>query len=86
MANQVHIGRLSLTSPSGLDVSGGRGDRNLRISGKLGETNMATAKYVRDELISMAQSGVYVPFKYDGDSTLDGFVSVSYTHLRAHET
>lgn len=77
MANQVHIGRLSLTSPSGLDVSGGRGDRNLRISGKLAETNMATAKYARDELISMAQSGVYVPFRYDGDSTLDGFVYVT---------
>ena len=22
----------------------------------------------------MAQSGVYVPFRYDGDSTFDGFV------------
>ena len=77
MANQVHIGRLSLTSPGSLDVSGGRGDRNLRISGKLAETNMATAKYARDELVSMAQSGVYVPFRYDGDSTLDGFVYVT---------
>lgn len=77
MANQVHIGRLSLTSPSGLDIGGGAGDRQLSISGKLAETNLATAKYARDELISMAQSGVYVPFRYDGDSTLDGFVYVT---------
>ncbi len=77
MANQVHIGRLSLTSPAGLDISGGGGDRQLRISGKLAETDLATAKYARDELISMAHSRAYVPFRYDGDSTLDGYVYVT---------
>ncbi len=74
MANQVHIGRLDITSPASLDFSGGAGNRNLRLSGKIAETNLATIKYIRDELVSMAQSGVYVPFRYDGDSTFDGFV------------
>ena len=77
MAHQVHIGRLDITSPASLDFSGGGGSRDLRISGKIAETNLATVKYIRDELVSMAQSGVYVPFRYDGDSTFDGYVYVT---------
>ena len=74
MAHQVHIGRLDITSPASLDFSGGGGERQLRIQGKIAETDLATVKYIRDELVSMAQSGVYVPFRYDGDSTFDGYV------------
>ena len=48
MANQVHIGRLSFTSPASLDFSGGGGQRDLSLSGKLAETNIAEAKYIRD--------------------------------------
>jgi hypothetical protein len=77
MANQVHIGRLSFTSPASLDFSGGGGQRDLSLSGKLAETNIAEAKYIRDELIAMAQSMQYVPFRYDGDSSFDGFVYVT---------
>ena len=74
MAHQVHIGRLDITSPASLDFSGGGGDRQLRIQGKIAETDLDTVKYIRDELVSMAQAGVYVPFRYDGDSTFDGYV------------
>ena len=74
MAHQVHFGRLDITSPASLDFSGGGGERQLRIQGKIAETDLATVKYIRDELVSMAQSGVYVPFRYDGDSTFDGYV------------
>lgn len=74
MAHQVHIGRLDITSPASLDFSGGAGERQLSISGKIAETDLDTVKYIRDELVSMAQAGVYVPFRYDGDSTFDGYV------------
>ncbi len=77
MANQVHIGRLSFTSPASLDFSGGAGQRDLSIEGKLAEANLAEAKYIRDELIAMSQSMQYVPFRYDGDSTFDGYVYVT---------
>jgi|TARA_B100001094_G_scaffold333224_1_gene409625 hypothetical protein len=81
MANQVHIGRVSLTSPSQLGFEGSGGNRTLNISGKLAETNLETAKYIRDELVSMAQSGYYVPFEYDGDSSFNGFVEVSSSNI-----
>ena len=42
MANQVHIGRVSLTSPSQLGFEGSGGNRTLNISGKLAETNLET--------------------------------------------
>jgi len=77
VAHQAHIGRLDFTSPSSLDFSGGGGERQLRIQGTLAESDLATAKYIRDELISIAQSGYYVPFTYDGDSTFDGYVHVT---------
>lgn len=77
MAHQVHIGRLSLTSPSGISIAGIDGNRAYRIQGKLAETNMDTVKYVRDELIAMSESKSYVPFRYDGDSTLDGYVYIT---------
>lgn len=77
MALQAHIGRLDFTSPASLDFSGGGGQRQLRIQGKLAETNLATAKYIRDELVSLAQSGYYVPFTYDGDDTFDGYVQIT---------
>ena len=48
MAHQVHIGRLDITSPASLDFSGGGGSRDLRISGKIAETNLATLKFIRD--------------------------------------
>ena len=77
MAHQVHIGGLDITSPASLDFSGGGGSRDLRISGKIAETNLETLKFIRDELVSIAQSGMYVPFRYDGDSSFDGFVYVT---------
>ena len=78
MANQVHIGRLSFTSPGSLSFSSTDGGRNLSISGRIGgvETHLDHIKYIRDELISLASYGLTVPFRYDGDSTYDGYVKV----------
>ena len=44
MAHQVHIGRLDITSPASLDFSGGGGDRQLRLSGKIAETDLANSQ------------------------------------------
>jgi hypothetical protein len=78
MANQVHIGRLSFTSPGNLNFSSTDGGRELSISGKIGgvELTLDHVKYIRDELISMAAYGITVPFRYDGDSTYDGYVKI----------
>ena len=78
MANQVHIGQLSITSPSSLNFQSSDGGRELSFSGKIGGTAVTIEhiKYIRDELISMASYGLVVPFRYDGDSTYDGYVRV----------
>lgn len=81
MSFQVHIGRISFTSPANLNFQGSGGDRTLNISGKLAESNLDTVKYIRDELISMAQSGYYVPFEYDGDSSFNGYVVVNSSSI-----
>lgn len=78
MANQVHIGQLSITSPGNIEFSSSDGGRELSISGKIGGTavTMDHIKYLRDELVSMASYGIAVPFRYDGDSSYDGYVRV----------
>jgi hypothetical protein len=81
LAHQVHIGRISFTSPAQLTYEGSGGNRTLNISGKLAESNLDTVKYIRDELISMAQSGYYVPFEYDGDDSFNGFVEVNSSNI-----
>ncbi len=78
MAYQVHIGRLSITSPGSLSMSSGLDGKSLDIEGKLGgvEHTIDHAKYIRDELQSMAQMDEHVPFRYDGDSSMNGYVKV----------
>jgi len=79
MAYQVHIGRLSMTSPQALQHSAGSDGKALSISGVLGgkEHDLSHVKYIRDQLQSMAQMDEHVPFRYDGDSSLNGYVKVN---------
>lgn len=76
---QVHIGRLSITSPETLNHSSGLDGKQLSINGKLGgvENELAHLKYIRDELQSMARTDEHVPFRYDGDSSLNGYVKIT---------
>jgi hypothetical protein len=78
MANQVHIGRLSITSPGSLAFTSEDGGRGLSINGKIGgvENTLEHVKYIRDELVSLASYGLTVPFRYDGDDSYDGYVKV----------
>jgi hypothetical protein len=79
MAFQVHIGRLSMTSPGSLQHSAGSDGKTLSIAGVLGgkEHDLSHVKYIRDQLQSMAQMDEHVPFRYDGDSSLNGYVKVA---------
>lgn len=76
---QVHIGRLSITSPESLQHSSGSDGKTLSITGKLGgvENELEHLKYIRDQLQSMARMDEHVPFRYDGDSSLNGYVKIT---------
>ena len=79
MANQVHIGRLDITSPGTLNFQSSDGGRGLAIQGRIGgiEATLDHVKYIRDELVSLAAYGLVVPFRYDGDSSYDGYVRIN---------
>ena len=71
----IQIGRLVITSPESLSISGGPGEKRLSINGRLGgvENEMSHLKYIRDQLSSMSKMDTHVPFRYSGDTSLDGF-------------
>jgi len=76
---QIHLGRLSFTSPGTLQLNAGPDGKTLSISGKFGgvEHTIDHIKYLRDELQSMSTMDEHVPFIYDGDTTLNGYVKVT---------
>jgi len=82
MANTITIGRISFTSPRSLAESAMPSDgknsleRNVAINGILHATTIAEAKYLRDELMSLANANIIVPFTYEGDSTFSGYCQV----------
>ncbi len=78
MAHTVTIGRLSFTSPSTLNFSGGVGDpsNSISINGTLAVDDLDDAKSYRDELMSMSKMDIPVAFTYTGDSTLKGYCKV----------
>lgn len=80
---QVHIGRISITSPESLQHQSGIDSKSLSISGRLGgvENEIEHLKYIRDQLQSMARMDEHVPFRYDGDSSLNGYVKVTGVSL-----
>ena len=82
MANTFTIGRLSFTSPRALAESSMPADgknsleRNISINGTLVADSLADAKNIRDELISISNSNLIVPFTYEGDATYGGYCQV----------
>jgi hypothetical protein len=67
------IGRLTINSPAKLSV-----DENgtLNFSGILNNQQIVDMKYLRDELTGLASMKETVPFKYTGDTTLNGFCQI----------
>ncbi len=81
MANTVTIGRLTFTSPASLTYNGGGATRSYTLSGKIVPTDsdgldLTEAKYIRDELVSMANYDIVYPFTYTGDTTISAYVKV----------
>ena len=82
MANTFTIGRLSFTSPRTLAEASNPSDgknsieRTIDINGTLVADTLADAKEIRDELISLSNSNLIVPFTYEGDSTYGGYCQV----------
>jgi hypothetical protein len=81
MSNTVTIGRLTFTSPGNLTYTGGGSERNYTLSGVIVPTDsdgldLTEAKYIRDELISMANYDIVYPFTYAGDTTISAYVKV----------
>ena len=79
----LQIGRLKFTSPNQISVSAAPGSKTMTINGKLGgaENDLSHLKYIRDELTSMAACDEIFPLKYNGDSTLNGFVKIEGANL-----
>lgn len=82
MANTFTIGRLSFTSPEALAEAAmpanGKNsiERSIQIRGTLVANSLAEAKTIRDELISLSNSQLIVPFTYEGDTTYGGYCIV----------
>ena len=83
MANlhQVTIGHLSFTSPSNLNFATDPTSRTFSLSGTIAHTDgfqldLDEVKYIRDELSSMANYGIFYPLTYTGDSSLKGYCKI----------
>ena len=76
MANTITIGRLTFTSPATLSDSRSGNNHNLNITGKLAPDTLDEAKYLRDELLSCANGYYVVPFIWQGDTSVSGYVRV----------
>jgi|TARA_B100000902_G_scaffold47553_1_gene54775 hypothetical protein len=77
MANTVTIGRLTFTSPGQLNDSRSGNEHILNLVGTFVTETLDEVKYLRDELISCANGYYCVPFSWEGDSSLSGYVKVN---------
>ena len=83
MANTITIGRMTFTSPASISFSsvqdGSRNsmDRTVSMSGRFVADTVAAAKTLRDELVSMGNSNLIMPFTYEGDDTFTGYAKIS---------
>ncbi len=74
---------MTFTSPESIDFSsiktGRRNslDRSVSLSGKFVADSVSAAKVLRDELISMANSALIVPFTYTGDDKFEGYAELN---------
>ena len=70
---------MTFTSPESIDFSsvqtGRRNslDREASLSGQFVADSVAAAKVLRDELISMGNSSLLLPFTYTGDDKFEGY-------------
>ena len=82
MANTITVGRMTFTSPESIDfssvVTGARNslDREVSLKGKFVADSVAAAKVLRDELISMGNSSLILPFTYTGDDKFEGYCEI----------
>ena len=83
MANTITIGRMTFTSPESIDfssvVTGARNslDREVGLQGIFVADTVAAAKILRDELISMGNSSLILPFTYTGDDMFEGYAEIT---------
>ncbi len=83
MANTITVGRMTFTSPASINFvsvqSGSRNsmDREVDLDGIFVADTVAEAKVLRDELMSMGNSALLVPFTYTGDDKFEGYAEVN---------
>ena len=89
MANTITVGRMTFTSPEAIDISsviqGNRNslDRNVSLKGQFVADSVTAAKVLRDELISMGNSSLLLPFTYTGDDKFEGYCEISSASVDA---
>ena len=89
MANTITVGRMTFTSPESIDFSsvqsGSRNsmDRIVSLKGKFVADTVAAAKVLRDELISMGNSALIVPFTYTGDDKFEGYAELNNVRVNS---
>ena len=76
MANTITIGRLTFTSPASLSDSRSGSQHTMNINGVLAPDTLNEAKYLRDELLACANGYYVVPFIWQGDTSVSGYVKV----------
>tara|TARA_B000000557_G_scaffold50228_1_gene38551 strand:- start:3502 stop:4737 length:1236 start_codon:yes stop_codon:yes gene_type:complete len=77
MANTITIGRLTFTSPATLSDNRSGSDHTLSINGTFVPNTVDEIKYLRDELLACANGYYTVPFTWEGDSSMSGYVKVN---------
>lgn len=76
MANTVTIGRLTFTSPGSLSDNRSGNEHQFSISGVFVPSTLNEIKYLRDELLACANGYYTVPFSWEGDTSITGYVKV----------
>lgn len=91
MANTITIGRMTFTSPNSLSIASvpnnqrNSMDRTATMGGRFVADSVAEVKKLRDELVSMGNSNLLLPFTYVGDDTFEGYCkldTVSINHIK----
>jgi len=82
MANTITVGRMTFTSPESIDfnsvITGARNslDREVNLRGQFVADTVVAAKVLRDEIISMGNSSLTLPFTYTGDDKFEGYCEI----------
>lgn len=82
---------MTFTSPQSIDFSsvqtGRRNslDREVSLSGQFVADTVAAAKVLRDELISMGNSSLLLPFTYTGDDKFEGYCELDGVNVNSNK-